>query len=113
MSGASGFKGTLLYAAPEQVDPATYGQPDWRTDIWQFGAVLYEMLAGRPPYTADNPLALINKIVNEEPPPPSYYNPEIPAWLDETIMKCLNKRKEERWRSIDIILDKIYRNMSR
>ncbi|MEB3759323.1 MAG: hypothetical protein GSR81_00565, partial [Desulfurococcales archaeon] len=59
-----------------------------------------------PPFTADNPLALINKIINEEPPPPSHHNPNIPQWLDEIIMKCLKKKKEKRWRSIDVILEK-------
>ncbi|MEB3789447.1 MAG: serine/threonine protein kinase, partial [Desulfurococcales archaeon] len=110
MSSASGFKGTILYAAPEQVDPASYGSPDWRTDIWQYGALLYELLTGKPPFTADNPLALINKIINEEPPPPSHHNPNIPQWLDEIIMKCLRKKKEKRWKSIDLVLDRLYQS---
>ncbi len=108
MSSASGFKGTLLYAAPEQVDSSTFGAPDWRTDIWQYGALLYEMLTGRPPFMADNPLALIRKIVSEDPPPPSYYNPEIPDWLDDLVMKCLEKRKEDRWKSIELLLERMY-----
>ncbi|MCE4610086.1 MAG: serine/threonine protein kinase [Desulfurococcales archaeon] len=108
MSSASGFKGTILYAAPEQVDPASYGSPDWRTDIWQYGALLYELLTGRPPFTADNPLALINKIINEEPLPPSHYNSSVPGWLDEIVMKCLRKKKEDRWKSIDLVLDRLY-----
>ncbi|MCE4624384.1 MAG: serine/threonine protein kinase [Desulfurococcales archaeon] len=106
-TGSTGFKGTLLYAAPEQIDPATFGMPDWRTDIWQLGALLYEMLTGQPPFIADNPLALAYKIVNSEPPPPSSLNPGIPEWLDQLIMKCLRKRKEERWRSVDLILERL------
>ncbi|MCE4625965.1 MAG: protein kinase [Desulfurococcales archaeon] len=102
-----GFKGTPLYAAPEQVDHSKFGEPDWRTDIWQYGALLYEMLTGRPPFQADNLAGILYKIITEEPPPPSRLNPEVPGWLDDIVMRCLRKRKEERWRSIDVILEKL------
>jgi len=111
MSSAGGFKGTLLYAAPEQVDPQTYGGPDWRTDIWQYGAMLYELLTGRPPFQAENPLQLVREITASEPPRPSQLNPQVPGWLDEIVMRCLEKRKEDRWRSIDVVLEKIRENM--
>lgn len=101
------FKGTLAYAAPEQIDPTTYGQVDWRTDIWQYGIMLYELLTGKLPFEAETPAALINNILNKQPEPPSKINPEIPPEIDEIILKCLAKRKEERTRSIDIIIEKL------
>ncbi|MCD6488760.1 MAG: serine/threonine protein kinase [Desulfurococcales archaeon] len=113
MASGVGFKGTLLYAAPEQIDSTAYGNVDWRTDIWQYGAMFYEMLTGRPPYKADSPLQLINKIVSSKPVPPSMINRSIPRELDIIVMKCLEKRKEDRWRSIDVILEKLYRIRNR
>ena len=101
------FKGTLAYAAPEQIDPTTYGQVDWRTDIWQYGIMLYELLTGKLPFEAETPAALINNILNKQPESPSKINPEIPLEIDEIILKCLAKRKEERIRSIDIIIEKL------
>ena len=101
------FKGTLLYAAPEQLDPETYGGSDWRTDIWQYGALLYEMLTGKPPFQADNPATLISMILYKQPPPPSTYNPSIPRELDEIVMKCLAKKKEERWKTIELVLERL------
>ncbi len=101
------FKGTLLYAAPEQLDPQTYGESDWRTDIWQYGALLYEMLTGKPPFQADNPATLISMILYKQPPPPSTYNPQIPREIDEIVMKCLAKRKQERWKTIELILERL------
>ena len=73
-----GFKGTLLYAAPEQVDPSKYGTPDWRTDIYQLGALLYEVLTGRPPFLGESMLELVNSILTKHPEPPSKLNPACP-----------------------------------
>ncbi|RLE70622.1 MAG: hypothetical protein DRJ45_04910 [Thermoprotei archaeon] len=95
------FRGTLLYAAPEQLDPKTFGEPDWRTDIYQMGLLLYEMLTGELPFKSEEPVSLMFKIINQTPEPPSHKNPQIPSQLDEIILKTLEKKKEDRPRSAD------------
>ena len=92
----NGFKGTPLYAAPEQIDKKNFGNVDWRTDIWQIGCIMYEMITRKPPFQAENILELTIKIIKEEPE----YPPEIPEELCEIIKKCLKKKKEERWYSL-------------
>ena len=100
-SAKTGYAGTPIYSAPEQLDPNTYGKVDWRTDIWQLGCLLYEMLEGEPPFYAEHPGQLVLSILSQ-PPRPFKHTPE---WLGQIIMRCLNKRKEERWRSISIIIE--------
>ena len=100
-SSKSGYAGTPLYSAPEQLDPETYGKVDWRTDIWQVGCLLYEMLEGEPPFQAEHPGQLVLSILTK-PPKPYRYTPE---WLRQVITKCLEKNKEKRWRSISIIIE--------
>ncbi|OYT35704.1 hypothetical protein B6U96_09710, partial [Archaeoglobales archaeon ex4484_92] len=73
----------------------------WRTDIWQLGCLIYEMIIGKPPFQAEHPSQLIWKILNEEPEPIKV----VPQWLKEVILGCLRKRKEERWQSVSIILE--------
>ena len=104
------FRGTLLYAAPEQLDPKTFGEPDWRTDIYQMGLLLYEMLTGELPFKSEEPVSLMFKIVSQTPEPPSRKNPQIPSQLDEIILKTLEKKKEDRPRSADrvrIVLERL------
>jgi serine/threonine-protein kinase len=82
------------------------------SDVYSLAVILYEMLTGKPPFEAENTLQLIHAIVSEQPKPPSHHNPEVPKWLDHIVMRCLEKRKEDRWRSIDVILEKIQENIS-
>jgi Tol biopolymer transport system component len=85
--------GTLPYMAPEQLQGK---KADARTDIFAFGAVLYEMLTGDRPFRGDNEASLIAAILKTEPPLAA----AIPARLDQIVRKCLAKDPEERWRSI-------------
>ncbi|OYT25981.1 MAG: hypothetical protein B6U95_08155, partial [Thermofilum sp. ex4484_82] len=96
----TGYAGTPIYSAPEQLNPKEYGEVDWRTDIWQIGCLLYEMLTGKPPFQAEYPGQLAIKILTEETEPIT----TAPQWIKEIILGCLRKRKEERWQSTDIIL---------
>jgi eukaryotic-like serine/threonine-protein kinase len=85
--------GTLGYMSPEQAR----GEPlDARTDLFSFGAVLYEMATGRPAFSGESTAEIIAKILKEEPPSPRSLNPELPAKLEEIIAKCLEKDRDLR-----------------
>ncbi|AMQ19625.1 serine/threonine-protein kinase [Thermococcus peptonophilus] len=90
---------TPLYAAPEQIS-SRFGGTDERTDVWQIGAVLYELLTGRPPFEGEDFVEVASKITLEEPVPPSHLNPEAKP-LEHVVMKCLAKKKEERYGSVE------------
>jgi serine/threonine protein kinase len=86
--------GTVGYMSPEQ---ARGEQLDARTDLFSFGAVLFEMVTGRPAFIGDSGAEIIAKILREEPPSPRSLNPELPAKLEEIISKCLEKDRNLRY----------------
>ncbi len=88
--------GTLVYFSPEQ---ARGEELDHRTDIYALGVILFELLTGKLPLLADNPAAMINKLLTQPPPSPKVYNPAIPDGLAEVVLKALSKDKEERFHS--------------
>lgn len=88
--------GSPKYMAPEQV----VGQAtDGKTDIFALGVVLYEMLTGTTPFNGDNLSAIMYKILNEEPAPPSTINPRVPPIFDRIVSRALAKRPEDRYQS--------------
>ena len=98
-----GKKGTLAYSAPEQASPGKFGKIDWSTDIFQLGIVMYEMLTGRNPFMDDDPAGIVTNILYETVRPPSSINPDISPSLDNLVMKALEKQKDRRWRSADVM----------
>lgn len=89
--------GTPAYMAPEQVT----GRPiDARTDLYSAGVVLYELVTGSVPFEADTIAAMMNKHVNEAPPPPRRLNPEIPAALETLLLRALAKDPNQRYQTI-------------
>ena len=92
-------KFTPEYAAPEQLDPS-YGEPDRRTDVYQLGAVIYEILTGKVPFASDSPALLIKEILEKPPEEPSKANPEVPGRLAEIVLRCLAKKMEDRYEVI-------------
>ena len=80
--------GTATYLSPEQAQGAAV---DHRTDLYSLGMVLYEMLAGRPPFTGDTPVAIAYRHLKEQAPPPSTHNPRVPPALDAIVMKAMAK----------------------
>ncbi|HWB71078.1 MAG TPA: Stk1 family PASTA domain-containing Ser/Thr kinase, partial [Egibacteraceae bacterium] len=88
--------GTAAYIAPEQAQGEAV---DRRTDVYSLGCVLYEMLTGRQPFTADSPVALAYKHISAAPAPPSRSNPEIPAELEAVVMKAMAKDPARRYDS--------------
>jgi serine/threonine protein kinase len=94
--------GTPLYMSPEQI---TGGQVDHRSDIWSLGVVLYEMFAGRLPFLSEYEHAVFYAIVNVEPALVTTLNPAIPAPLERIIHRTLQKRLEDRYASMQGVLD--------
>ncbi len=88
LTQAGAFFGSLSYMAPEQLRGEA---DDSRTDIYAFGAVLYEMTTGRRPFEKDRPEALMFEILHGAPRPARSLRPEIPGELDRLIDSCLNK----------------------
>jgi serine/threonine protein kinase/Tol biopolymer transport system component len=88
--------GTFQYMAPEQLEGK---EADARTDLFAFGAVLYEMATGRRAFSAPSHAALISSIMKDEPPPLVAVDPKAPAPLERVIRKCLAKDPDDRWQS--------------
>ena len=85
--------GTVAYMPPEQ---ALGREADARSDLYSLGCVLYEMVAGRPPFLGDDTVAIISQHINTAPVAPMWHNPEVPRALEALIMRLLAKNPDER-----------------
>jgi serine/threonine-protein kinase len=90
--------GSVHYFSPEQ---ARGGYVDEKSDIYSLGIVLYELLTGKVPFDADNPVAVALMHMNEEIVPPSQYAAGIPPALEAVVMKATNKYQVNRFKSAD------------
>ncbi|HUH04892.1 MAG TPA: Stk1 family PASTA domain-containing Ser/Thr kinase [Kofleriaceae bacterium] len=90
--------GTAAYFSPEQArgDPV-----DPRSDIYSLGCVLYELVVGRAPFSADSPVAIAFKHVHEQPVPPRQHDGGLPLALEAIILKCLAKNPANRYPSAE------------
>jgi serine/threonine protein kinase/Tol biopolymer transport system component len=88
--------GTFQYMSPEQVEGK---EVDARSDIFSFGAVLYEMLTGRRAFAGKSQLSVASAILEKDPEPISTAKPMTPPALDHAIRRCLAKEAERRWQS--------------
>ncbi len=88
--------GTLQYMAPEQLEGV---EADVRTDIFAFGAVLYEMVAGKKAFEGKSRVLLMSAIATAEPEPLSSVQPETPPALEHVVKTCLAKDPAERWQT--------------
>ena len=92
---SSGFSGTVQYMSPEQLDG---NEGDHRVDIFAFGCVLYEMLAGRKAFEGATAMTAIAAIMSTEPPPIAAL--QSTPHVDHLLRRCLEKDRDRRWQSI-------------
>jgi serine/threonine-protein kinase len=90
--------GSPLFMSPEQA--MGENDPDARGDIYSLGAVAYYLLTGRPVFDADKPLKALLAHAHEPPQPPSVHARHVPADLEAVIMRCLQKRPEDRFQDV-------------
>ena len=98
----AGIVGTAQYFSPEQ---ARGEAVDSRTDLYSMGVLLYEMLAGRPPFKGDTAVSVAYQHVSEQVAPPSEHNPEIAPELDQVVLYALAKDREERFQTAEEFRD--------
>jgi Tol biopolymer transport system component len=101
LTGDGTILGTLQYMAPEQLEGR---EVDHRADVFAFGAVLYEMLAGAPVFRGTSQASLIASILTTEPVPLSSCQPITPPALDQLVARCLAKEPGDRWASMHDVL---------
>lgn len=91
---------TPAYAAPEQVEPDRFGEPDDLTDVYQLGVLVYELFTGHTPFERDRPEETLLAVVEEPAPPPSAHDDRIPAAVDDALSRALATEKDERYDSV-------------
>jgi serine/threonine-protein kinase len=100
--------GTPSFMAPEQAQPSSGGVPRAlgpACDVYSLGAILYQMLTGRPPFQAATPLDTILLVLEQDPIPPRVLNPKAPPDLEMVALKCLQKAPDQRYPSAAALAD--------
>src|SRR5699024_12157834 len=96
MTQTAAVIGPAQYLSPEQ---ARGERVDARSDIYSLGCVLYEILAGEPPFVGDSPVAVAYQHVSEEPSPPSQINPAISRELAAVVRRAISKNPAHRYQT--------------
>ena len=103
--------GSPLYMSPEQIEDRRLNH---QTDIYSLGAVMYQLLTGRPPFQGSSRDSLLYQILQIDPPLPSLARPDLPPDLDRIVMRALAKNREERyadWREFAGELENLFGNL--
>lgn len=103
--------GTPLYMSPEQARGDRRNLTS-RTDVYALGVLLYDLLAGRPPFLNSEASTVISQVQTETPPPPRKHVPSVPHDLDAICLKCLEKSPQDRYVSAQALADDLSRFLS-
>jgi serine/threonine-protein kinase len=95
--------GSPFYMSPEQM--ASPRSVDRRTDIWAVGVTLYQLTTGRLPFVADTIAQLVQRVISQQPVPPSQLSPSLPRELDAVVQRCLAKHPDHRYPSCEELAD--------
>ncbi|GMR23353.1 MAG: hypothetical protein BMS9Abin37_1773 [Acidobacteriota bacterium] len=106
MTGTGEMMGTPDYISPEQVKGETANA---QSDIYSFGIILYELLTGETPFKGDTPISKIVARIQAKAPSPSVLNPDIPAYLERIVLKCLEADPDLRYKSAEEVLEDLTR----
>ncbi len=96
LTTAGSIIGTIQYMSPEQIEGK---EADARSDIFAFGAVLYEMLAGKRPFSGKSQISLASSILESDPEPLSVIKPLTPSTFEHVVTTCLQKNPEDRFQT--------------
>ena len=104
MTMAGSVMGTIPYAPPEQA-AGKIDQISERSDVYSMGAVLYEMVTGRPPFNGFTQFDLMRRVINHDPTPPRQINPKVHRDVETIILKCLEKEQRRRYANAKAFAD--------
>lgn len=109
LTEAGATVGTLEYMAPEQLGG---DEIDWRSDVYSLGVVVYELLAGRTPFTGDTPFSVMQKVMYEPPPLLENLVPTLPSSVGRVVAQALSKSPLDRFRSAGEFAAALFRALS-
>jgi serine/threonine-protein kinase len=98
MTKTQAIMGSPLYMSPEQMTSSR--DVDGRADIWAMGTILFELLAGRPPFLGDTMPQLCGMILQEAPPSVRAFRPDVPPGLEAAVLRCLEKDRNRRFANV-------------
>jgi len=98
LTGSTSIMGSPRYMSPEQFRSAKL--VDARTDVWALGAISYQLLSGEPPFQGESMTEIFESVIHREPLPLRAQRSEVPADLEQVILRCLRKNASERYASV-------------